>query len=437
MGKQSARIYYQGKDHKDIYYDGHYHDAMYLGSQLLWKKIKQGWELAGYFEGTGFCQKVTYGNGMFLFWSCTKSQIQLIVTSDCGESFQIYSHSAGKYYFQPSYIKVYYASGHFIILNPEFICTTTDGSDFNIVYTRSYHAGPYSITYSFGSAPRNHEEFYVYGNVAYANFGGNIVKSAVVNSGIVSNRVEVLSDDMYFYSYDGVNWYMLNGSVKTTGTGLASYFVCHDYSIKFPVTYRDNCYKGIGIKFGYTITDTTCAENSRENIFFNLIGSALSVYKYTDTIFETSSGFWGNSKVDNNLFLVSTSTGMLTSLDLEEWHIGTAFLGLEYTLLGYEVTPEVFGVYNTSYSDEKVICIIGKYRSVYGGYAFVMNLFNKNGTLVSQEGFGELIGGSFPYNNITEAPINIAHGNGYYVTCSKKSASPLAGDYVFRMPDNI
>lgn len=45
MGKQSARLYFQGKDHKDIYYSGHYHDAMYLSDSegratLVWEKIK-------------------------------------------------------------------------------------------------------------------------------------------------------------------------------------------------------------------------------------------------------------------------------------------------------------------------------------------------------------------------------------------------------------
>lgn len=39
MGKQSARMVYRGKDHKDIYYQGNYHNAMYKGGQLVWKKI--------------------------------------------------------------------------------------------------------------------------------------------------------------------------------------------------------------------------------------------------------------------------------------------------------------------------------------------------------------------------------------------------------------
>ena len=40
MGKQSARLYYKGKDHKDIYYQGHYHVKMYKGDQLIWEKLK-------------------------------------------------------------------------------------------------------------------------------------------------------------------------------------------------------------------------------------------------------------------------------------------------------------------------------------------------------------------------------------------------------------
>ena len=39
MGKQSARLYYQGKDHKDIHFKGRLHDKMYVGSNLVWEKL--------------------------------------------------------------------------------------------------------------------------------------------------------------------------------------------------------------------------------------------------------------------------------------------------------------------------------------------------------------------------------------------------------------
>lgn len=41
MGKQSSRILYKGKDHKDIFFRGKFHEAMYIGSELVWHKIKK------------------------------------------------------------------------------------------------------------------------------------------------------------------------------------------------------------------------------------------------------------------------------------------------------------------------------------------------------------------------------------------------------------
>lgn len=53
MGKQSARLYYDGKDHKDIFFRGKYHDAMYLGYELLWHKIrKEGYYVFIYVRGS-------------------------------------------------------------------------------------------------------------------------------------------------------------------------------------------------------------------------------------------------------------------------------------------------------------------------------------------------------------------------------------------------
>lgn len=40
MGKQSARLYYQGRDHKDIYYNGAYHNAMMFNGELVWRKLR-------------------------------------------------------------------------------------------------------------------------------------------------------------------------------------------------------------------------------------------------------------------------------------------------------------------------------------------------------------------------------------------------------------
>lgn len=48
MGKQSARLYYQGNDHKDIYFQGNYHTAMYKGGELVWEKLYENTYLETY-----------------------------------------------------------------------------------------------------------------------------------------------------------------------------------------------------------------------------------------------------------------------------------------------------------------------------------------------------------------------------------------------------
>lgn len=39
MGKQSARMVYQGKDHKDIYFQGNYHNAIVKNGEVVWYKL--------------------------------------------------------------------------------------------------------------------------------------------------------------------------------------------------------------------------------------------------------------------------------------------------------------------------------------------------------------------------------------------------------------
>lgn len=55
MGKQSARLYFEGKDHKDIFFHGKCHDAMYIGAELVWHKIrKEGYYVLIYFRGESY-----------------------------------------------------------------------------------------------------------------------------------------------------------------------------------------------------------------------------------------------------------------------------------------------------------------------------------------------------------------------------------------------
>lgn len=62
MGKQSSRIFYQGKDHKDIYFRGKYHGKMYKNGQLLWEKLfpDEYFVLKGVNQGVGVLCKTPY-----------------------------------------------------------------------------------------------------------------------------------------------------------------------------------------------------------------------------------------------------------------------------------------------------------------------------------------------------------------------------------------
>ena len=75
MGKQSARMYFRGKDHKEIYYQGHYHDAMYIGSTLVWEKLKaeqpsgtplDGFSAICYYNG--FYYVVNYDSSKYILY---------------------------------------------------------------------------------------------------------------------------------------------------------------------------------------------------------------------------------------------------------------------------------------------------------------------------------------------------------------------------------
>lgn len=75
MGKQSARIYFRGKDHKEIYYQGHYHDAMYIGNTLVWEKLKteqpsgtplDGFSAICYYNG--FYYVVNYDSSKYILY---------------------------------------------------------------------------------------------------------------------------------------------------------------------------------------------------------------------------------------------------------------------------------------------------------------------------------------------------------------------------------
>lgn len=65
MGKQSSRIYFNGKDHKDIYFNGKLHKAMYFKDQggIIWQKLSGilnsvGCAINSYYVGSTIAQGI-------------------------------------------------------------------------------------------------------------------------------------------------------------------------------------------------------------------------------------------------------------------------------------------------------------------------------------------------------------------------------------------
>lgn len=80
MGKQSARLYYGGKDHKDIYFQGNYHRAMYKGDELMWMK------LSGEKYIPIMRRKSSGESGIYIYYPESKSIEKVLEREDISES---------------------------------------------------------------------------------------------------------------------------------------------------------------------------------------------------------------------------------------------------------------------------------------------------------------------------------------------------------------
>lgn len=127
MGKQSSRIYFQGKDHKDIWFRGNYSSAMVVGNEIFWKKI---YKLNGIYQNDvanyekrfcNFFEKKTYQikstgkvgsnfsffpikNGMAFCYTDTSDTLlnTVILSSDDLSVFKEEYRDKTGYYYDPS-----------------------------------------------------------------------------------------------------------------------------------------------------------------------------------------------------------------------------------------------------------------------------------------------------------------------------------------------
>lgn len=92
MGRQSSRLYFEGKDHKDIYFQGHYHKAMYAGAQKVWEKLTSRWKTKYYLHHPAHieCEYACNGETAVL---CDTRNGKLKITDD----FNTFAESIIKY----------------------------------------------------------------------------------------------------------------------------------------------------------------------------------------------------------------------------------------------------------------------------------------------------------------------------------------------------
>lgn len=94
MGRQSSRLYFQGKDHKDIYFQGHYHDAMYLtdsegNATLVWEKLKDNIEIVNI-----PVDRLAYLNGLYI--ALSETTFDLYYGNDLKKMHRFESQGWGK-----------------------------------------------------------------------------------------------------------------------------------------------------------------------------------------------------------------------------------------------------------------------------------------------------------------------------------------------------
>lgn len=127
MGKQSSRIYYQGKDHKDIYFQRKFHTKMYVGNKIVWEKL-----LPENFLVT----QTSAENSLFLIYDIQRKLFDVMPFNGENNMFSVWKHVgnsmfiniSGKAYFSTDIYK-------FQTVNNNYVSNTSIRSEDHYSYT--------------------------------------------------------------------------------------------------------------------------------------------------------------------------------------------------------------------------------------------------------------------------------------------------------------
>lgn len=309
MGKQSARLYYKGKDHKDIYYKGHYHVKMYKGDQLIWEKLKSSeWKKIDRDLLVAFL--ITY----FKTITYTKPTMVIGYGGAVEFSFKVKGaqDSELRYYDRTIRVKYKKSLNRFVGSGVEGLMTLPDSSEIigsektylvteisdNYTYLGvstpiisteriSIHDPSYFYEYNSDICYVNEKEQYIYSNHFYADEGRYLSS----DSGVAFSQ----NGQLFIYSKKGGNsdylgYQPLKISYKAeyTGPGLINEKV-YTLDTVFQPMEESACYYGDCI---YYISNGVMYkyEKTQEGTSHSAVGNYSNVYAFgiKDSVFQSS-----------------------------------------------------------------------------------------------------------------------------------------------------
>lgn len=306
MGRQSSRIYFQGKDHKDIYFQGHYHDKMYIGSQLVWEKIKGGkWRLEE--TNTTFpLYNIVFGNGIFL--SAIQNNGLLHIRTSCnGVDWTDYTYDWP--FGNGVNIIVFFANNIFFIVSASGLVKTTNGESISdlinsVTFNTSSFTGEAQLS-GIGAT---------YPETKYASDGDYIYVIKKYVPGVPSGYLRATHGVFVYRSSDGEIWNCINAELNVWSSSSSVFReLIGDY---YP---RDNDFSAKMIKDGIMYGKLMKGDYSSS---VHYPSTFKTKYGYTD--FKSYSDMFTDCNYfyayKNRLSMVNVDGTWKYSINLDDWY---------------------------------------------------------------------------------------------------------------------
>ena len=365
MGKQSARLYYKGKDHKDIYYKGHYHVKMYKGDQLIWEKLKSSeWKkidrdllitfLMTYFKTSTYTKPtmvIGYGGAVEFSFKMKGAQDSELRYYD--RTIRVkYKKSLNRFIGSGVYGQITRADSSEMLYEEKTYLDTEISDNYTylgvstpIIFTKRIFIHDQSYVYEYDSdiCYVNEKGQYIYSNHFYADEGRYLSP----DSGVAFSQ----NGQLFIYSkkggnsdYFGYNPLKISYKAEDTGTGLLNEKVYTLDTVFQPMEesacYGDDIYyisNGVMYKYEKTQEGTShSAVGNYSNVYAfgikdslsqsNVFGLSTESGKWEDVIFGTEYDFIRPPLVERDglFYYIGTDGEVKSASSLEEMESGTA-----------------------------------------------------------------------------------------------------------------